>query len=154
MSGCAVAYEVLLYRDSTHVYLQSLFVIVESLDPVKDSLWQSIPMLYDATSLIVQNIYWLFLPLALDHTAIQTRKTLDVSPPRLSTRPLTTCCSRLGFANHVIHDVVEETMKAGVHGPAVTLYVVVSLLCLAEKRGTGNTDEVRHSCNVPKKSVS
>lgn len=36
-------------------------------------------------------------------------------------------------------------MKAGKHGPVVTLYVVFCLLCLAEKQGAGNTDEVRTS---------
>ncbi|CAM9185022.1 unnamed protein product, partial [Hapterophycus canaliculatus] len=56
--------------------------------------------------------------------------------------PLTTCCSRLGLTKRVMDEIIEETIKAGVHGPAVTIFVVMSLLCLAEKRGADNTDEV------------
>lgn len=42
-------------------------------------------------------------------------------------------------------DIIEETIKAGVHGPAVTIFVVMALLCLAEKQGAESADEVR-SC--------
>lgn len=34
-------------------------------------------------------------------------------------------------------------MKAGVHGPAVTIFVVMSLLCVAEKQGAESAEEVR-----------
>lgn len=32
-------------------------------------------------------------------------------------------------------EVVEKTLEAGIDGPAVTLWMVTSLLCLAEKWG-------------------
>ncbi|CAM9315694.1 unnamed protein product [Ectocarpus sp. 6 AP-2014] len=56
--------------------------------------------------------------------------------------PLSTFCSRLGLPQCVINDIVEETMRAGLHGPAVTIYVVMSLLCLAEKQGAEDADVV------------
>ncbi|CAB1102786.1 unnamed protein product [Ectocarpus sp. CCAP 1310/34] len=56
--------------------------------------------------------------------------------------PLSTFCSRLGLPQCVINDIVEETMRAGVHGPAVTIFVVMSLLCLAEKQGAEDADVV------------
>lgn len=40
-------------------------------------------------------------------------------------------------------DIIEETIKAGVHGPAITIFVVMSLLCVAEKQGAGRVEEVR-----------
>ncbi|CAN0194017.1 unnamed protein product [Ectocarpus fasciculatus] len=56
--------------------------------------------------------------------------------------PLSTLCSRLGLAKRVMDDIIEETMRAGVHGPAVTIYVVMSLLSLAEKQGAEDADVV------------
>lgn len=53
-----------------------------------------------------------------------------------------TCCTRLGLPQRVINEVIEETVKAGVHGPAVTIFTVMSLLCLAEKRGAENAEGV------------
>eukprot|EP00752_Nemacystus_decipiens_P001220 g1220.t1 len=56
--------------------------------------------------------------------------------------PLTTCCSRLGLPKRVVDDVIEETIKAGVYGPAVTIFVVMSLLCVAEKQGAESEEVV------------
>lgn len=64
------------------------------------------------------------------------------SSPAAAARPLSTFCSRLGLPQCVINDIVEETMRAGVHGPAVTIFVVMSLLCLAEKQGAEDADVV------------
>lgn len=54
-----------------------------------------------------------------------------------------------------MNEIVAETLKAGVHGPAVTMFVVMSLLCLAEKNGAGNEEEVRFSAiRIPLTSVA
>eukprot|EP00904_Undaria_pinnatifida_P008878 jgi/Undpi1/511/HiC_scaffold_10.g03975.m1 len=55
---------------------------------------------------------------------------------------LATCCSRLGLNKRVMNEVLEETMRAGVHGPGVTLYVVFCLLCMAERDGAEKVREV------------
>ena len=41
-----------------------------------------------------------------------------------------------------MNDIIEETMRAGIHGPAVTLYVAMCLLCMAERDGAERVDEV------------
>ena len=41
-----------------------------------------------------------------------------------------------------MNGIIEETMKAGVHGPAVTLYVVLCLLYVAERDGAERVEEV------------
>ncbi|CAN0297444.1 unnamed protein product [Pylaiella littoralis] len=63
--------------------------------------------------------------------------------------PLTTCCSRLGLPKRVLNDIVEQTMKAGVHGPAVSIFVVMALLCLAEKKEGGESADEAVMVKIP-----
>ncbi|CAN0370604.1 unnamed protein product, partial [Ascophyllum nodosum] len=56
--------------------------------------------------------------------------------------PLATFCAQLGLREAVLRRVIECTMEAGGHGPAVTMYVVSCLLCVVGQEGVGSPDEV------------
>ena len=55
-------------------------------------------------------------------------------------------CTCQGLPNEVVHSLIEKTLEAGNNGPAVSLWVMHSLLAVAETECKRNMDatSVRH----------
>lgn len=58
---------------------------------------------------------------------------LSPAPPGELSSVVSTLCSTLGLPDAVLAIIIDETLKAGLHGPGVSMWVTTALLSIAQR---------------------